>query len=154
MDTSNSAQTINDLYITPHREDACLGDKLWSVVEAVVRELLPVLRYIAAPRFLWKKDGSGAGYTCHCIKIGRNRLGANIYLDGNGGTFGTETEDDKEYVLSTHNTPYMLRSLPFEDLITSLQEMLQKAIEKRTQHLASLNERSQKLDEIMAILKR
>ena len=153
MDTSNSAQTINYLYSTMHREDELLANKFWEAVKSIVKDLMPVLKYITAPRFISRKNG-GYGYTCHCIKIGRNRLGTDIYIDKFGGTFDTETGGDKEYLLSIYNDANLLRDLPFEELVASLQKVLHEAKEKREQHLASINERVKKIDEIMAILNR
>ena len=148
-------------------EDAELAEKAEKVVELLVKELKPVLRYIAIP-FLVKKTNVSPPSSFRAIEIiCFKRYPAEeleyLFLSEDGIFFtakeikASQYSHEKDYYQPTatgeNDILSTWRAIPFNEFTASLEEALRQAKEKREKHLASIAERSARLDKIMEILK-
>jgi len=183
MDTSiNRSQEqdlrVSELMASPHPEDVALGDKVRTVIIELVKKLKPLLPYITSPYMLTNDLYA----TCpeDCIEHRAIAHEVRVLLLGPLSKLGSPTPvlDDKEGYLFLESTGYFfsatrcvlvggrryhlvddVKGLPhekchFNKLVENLKNALDEAVAKREVYLESIKTRSEKLDEILAILRR
>lgn len=165
MDTSNSSDFRPiDLLNSAHQEDIELYKRTIDIVEKIVGELKPVLKYVSGPIEFCGKDGTTkacevkntirALYICDVDKefVGKGNVfeGDYLFLNEAGNFFVARNMHGNHY---WYHVGGGWQYLSFEKLIQSLRGVLQVAISRREAHLATIKVRSEKLDKIVEILK-
>lgn len=168
MDASNSSMdfTVSELMRSPHKEDKTLAETAREIIRKTVSNVKPILRYVSEPVYYHNPYHA-------CVTKGKVR--ASLIVG-----FKAKTENDNPHDLFLTDTGHFFRAnrcgshytkwspeedssgncpdtwelLPFDKVVEGLRSALKVAEEKREKHLAAIRERSQKLDEIMAILER
>lgn len=168
MDTSISHENLDFAYRlleSGFEEEQQLGKKMQEVVAELVGQLKPILRYITAPIGLTDSppdtcNGEMAGIG-HAISERATAFicfgGKTLYLRDDGEFFLTAdcTNGVHEHVFRVYGTcAFTWEVFPFEDFLSALQGRLQKALEQREQHLSSIRKRAEKLDEVIALLRK
>lgn len=170
MDTSsNSDFRPIDLLKSGLPENRELYDKSAYIVQGIVNELKPLMKYLSHPVLLCHPRN----YRCEVEKVramvvcgvdiefvGKILHGDVLYLDESGQFFVAKAahtvQEDKSSEKEFHYTDEQVgmgwQYLSFEMLVKSLKNALTAGIEKREKHLASLKTRHKKLDKILNIL--
>ena len=164
MDTSISVEgkSYEGLMTSGFAEEKELAEKMAKVVDEIVTEIKPVLKYVSQPIPLLEDDQ-------HCpsrvprldtrgVEIDRIRESGSgitrcIFLGEDGKFFTSKLCSGGHYQGQSGNMHYSWQLVPLEKLIEGLQKIFQAATQKREHHLASIRERSEKLDTVLAILK-
>lgn len=174
MDTSTSRENfrVAELMTSKFDEERALAIKAREVIGTLVDQLKPILKYVATlPQFLDESETN-----CRRSHLPLRDKRALYLLEGPEGPDRTTllylflSEEGKfltasKCTLSPPHDHYHYFELeggnrltwerfPFQQLLTSLQQAVQKAIEKREGHLASIRERREMLDEILEVIKR
>lgn len=159
-------------------EDVELADKVVRVIHTLIQQLKPVLRYVATP-ILIVNTGIDSQYCCargvkegkistryvRAVEIGKNSKifptdDVVLFLREDGEFFSSSereccTTDFHHYHFQTlreKSWEDLILHYPINQLIDKLQRVFDDTKEKREKHLASIAERSDKLDRIMEIL--
>lgn len=183
MDTSNNLKdfsfSIVQLRVGGLPGDGELADKAIQIIEGIVQQLKPILRYITFPipptingnpdQFALCANIVPGHYLIEntkrrrAIEIGKDSnknisSRSTLYLGENGEFFKAE---ECSYAPSNQRHSHNIEDInncwityPVGLIINKLQAALHEAMEKRENHLSSVAERSAKLDQIIAILKR
>lgn len=166
MDTSINFGTACplDLHNSQFSEERDLADKIKIVFEQLAENLKPILKYISTSYEIYASTTLD-GFTRGC----RNKVRAievcqhkgNYLLLREDGVFFlcVKTSIGEPGKFRAENTsrvaPYTTwGKFPFEMALASLQRYLKTAQEKREKHLASIRERREDLDKILAILQK
>jgi len=184
MDTSNSSSSkdfrVYDLQKSWSAADSELAEKVQKVMATLIEKLKPVLRYLTVPVPVLDFDVEENcnrpnlhivnPYSGHraieLFEIEGIRQGTveMLFLREDGKFFtaircpfhphqmhyhGRRIQQDNIFISAS-----TWELAPFEKLIASLNGVLRQAEEKRQQHLQSIRERREKLDEILEIIKK
>lgn len=183
MDTSIN---FNDIYAydlcqsDDHRERG-LYLKVRDIVEELVAQLKPILKYVAVPLPVLSSNTALTGCSSRRNNVGdpftgRERGVKLLEVKSIGGPESEKVcflflDTDALFFLAERccggepGTPDHFHRLrgeishtwsraKFGELLGALNHVLKEAIQKREVHLANIKERSEKLDEILAILRR
>lgn len=183
MDTSNNLKdfsfSIVQLRVSGLPGDGELADKAIQVIEGIVQQLKPILRYITVPTLPIIAGKPNQFVFCEkivpnhylfkdakrrrAIEIGKNPnkntfSRSVLYLGENGKFFEAEecfyAPSNSRHFHDIEDITACWITYPVDFMINQLQAALHEAMEKRENHLASIAERSAKLDQIMEILKK
>jgi len=177
MDTSSNFRAII-LEKSQHPEDRELAVKAEEVVKEIIEKLKPILRYVSEPiPFVGsiEKECENPNFTIVNVYQSNSRgvrimeiealytelytaVGEILFLTERGDFFSVTrckvTRHKEHYHLKRNAVEAPWKLVPFGELIASLEIVLRYAEEKREQHLQSIRERREKLDEILEILKK
>jgi len=180
MDSSNSSKSsdfrMRDLLISQFPEDWALARQAEAVMAELIKELKPILRYVAVPVPVMEtvittrcEDPNihivnpYSGYRSVNLTEDREIPGAGtktLFLKEDGTFFVATKCPAKSQPMHFHfnrdeKNPngYTWQEFSFEKLITALKGCLQEATEKRQQHLSALSQRSAMLDKILEVIK-
>lgn len=183
MDSSNSPLnvTVWSLRNSPHHEDHKQAEKCEQILNDVLALLKPILRYVCTPRKFYN-DNNMNGIRCLLVGtyIGvyeqHKDRPVHVFLSEFGvffeaqkeavliasgsndlvmlGAGGARGEKVAELVRNGYNDQYCTwNQLPFDELITNLRNVLAEAEEKRQQHLKTVADRREVLDQIIAVMR-
>lgn len=174
MDASNSSMdfTVEKLAKSIHQEDKELAERTRIIIDKIVESVKPLFRYIGtdvcyhqATDFSDCERNAFMYKQMRMIQISQTRQEwpYSLFL-AEDGTWHTMffcpymPDHGKHYQMGhTYNSVMPITAwefFPFNEVIDGLRNILKEAEEKREKHLVAIRERSQKLDEIMAILER
>jgi hypothetical protein len=175
MDTSNSTDMdfkVAELHKSDHAEERELAADAERTICALVENLKPILIYVTSPRTFCQNHTTNsacgvrvthktAGVICRepdLFDTGTGRKALFIYHDGK--FLRANLAKGGENIRFSHWHTEELESdqawsqFNFADVIKGLQALLKEAETKREEHLKIISARRQKLDEIVAILKK
>lgn len=187
MGTPNSTSEdfrVSDLWDSGHQEDEAVAQRANEVVEALVHELAPILRYIVQP-FPYSE-----GDVAECVANQLRAVGTQgrallvmenpssplpgnagrkeyLFLHDNGTFFTAQRCPSTISPEHYHYRHYHYRQMasgvvrqvtweryPFSALLRNLRGRLAEAVSKREEHLGKVQQRLNALDEMLAVLRR
>lgn len=171
MDTSNSPMNVlvRDLINSPHQEDRETAERCKQVLARILENLKPILRYICAPEYFKYCDYNPV----RCMLIGELRgpdfFGSpydpkccRLFLRDCGTFFDAYQEKDESFSLpirSAMKADYFLErgsdawmNVPFSELIANLKAALDRALQKRQEHLKAITIRRELLDKMLDVM--
>ena len=174
MDPSNSNLELLNVKVTDIiRIGSPENDKTvklcTTVVEQLIEELKPILKYVCTPRDLYdgKSEGRIIGgevspkkITIHCILIGDSSkvksLGERVYLENDGKFFEVldTYPDNREVIYHPSPSKYAAwMNVPFSVLLEALHGALKTARRKREEFLKSIKKREELLESILTTIR-
>jgi len=176
MDTSISSKDfrVADLMRSEWDEEKELAVNARRVIETLVDRLKPILKYVA----ILREFGDITEAMCQNYRFTPNfqvhpkrvlhllegteeaTLYLHLFLSEEGKFFiatkcSRHRAPEHYHVFEAKGRGLLTwEAFSFQQLLTSLQEALQKATEKRETHLESIRERRKILDEMLEVLKR
>lgn len=165
MDTSISVEgkSYEGLMTSGFAEEKELAEKMAKVVEEIVAEIRPVLKYVSQPIPLLEETEHNPDRVARFDERGVEIYTVTfesgdkcVFLGEDGKFFAAKacyTNGWHHYHGRSGDMQYSWQLVPLEKLIEGLQKIFQAATQKREHHLASVRERSEKLDTVLAILK-
>jgi hypothetical protein len=129
-----------------------------SVVNGLVQELKPIVKYVCQPRDIYHGEGMIEGpekMIVHCVLVCEvnEKMGKRVYLDKKGEFFSVidTFPDNRETTLDEGYEAWL--GIPFSTLFTSLHAILVKAREKRDERNRKINNRERLLESILTTIR-
>lgn len=141
-------------------EDRTVAERCHDVVATIQVGLKPIMRYIARPRAAIDKMDLKCVYimniraTDYPFERTGEAVSMDLMMDEGAQFFTAEANADGLFFRISRDTFWVWKCVPFSEFLEKLQQMLAEARAGRELHLQAIAERSAKLDEIIAILKK
>lgn len=162
MDTSNSLINVCVIQLreSVHPEDQELAKQHEAILNALLAKMMPILRYICAPQNFMNSPGVRSAKVCTM-----NNPTTWLYMNDCGKFFsahqsGNCSSPTVHYVgHSNTGLPNTINNgdeswtrIPFLDLINNLQKLMVESERKKEEHLRSVKERRELLDQLLQVI--